>query len=121
MLIVLWSGLLLDAFWLRKTLTQAFPVRLERTSTSPSSLLPPTNQRKNWSYSSVTEVAVLRLSTGVISSSFCVAADPALSLSTMATGAAMGAVKVREPGFEVVQVAAAPPPLPAFTTVQEAG
>ena len=39
----------------------------------------------------------------------------------MATGAAMGAVKVRAPGFAVVQVAAAPPPVPPSTTDQVAG
>src|SRR4029450_2064460 len=118
---VLGWGLALDAFCCRSTLTQAPPVTLERTSTSAISAVPPLYQRKNWSKSSVTELAVLRLITGVISSSFWAAAVPALSLSTMATGATSGEENVRAPGLAVVQVAAAPPPLPPSTTVQVAG
>src|SRR5262245_37816218 len=114
---VLWSGLGLDAPCCRSTFTQLFPVRLERTSTSAISDGPKKVHLKNWSNSRVTEVAVDRLSTGVISSSFWVAEGPALSLSTMATGATSGGLKVRLPGLRVVQVAAAPPPEPPFTTV----
>src|SRR5437867_9084110 len=59
--------------------------------------------------------------TGVRSCSSCVAEKPACALSTIATGATIGEMKVRAPGLAVVQVAAAPPPVPPSTTVQKAG
>src|SRR5262245_19453383 len=120
MLIVLWSGLLLDAAWFTNTLTQAPPVRLERTSTSPFSACPSEYQRKYWSNSSVTDVAVERFITGVMSCSSCVAPVPALSLSTIATGETSGDENARAPGFAVVQVDAAPPPVPPSTMVHVA-
>src|SRR5580765_2052325 len=75
-----------------------------------------------WSNASCTVVALLRFNTGVMSSSSCVAPVPALSLSTMATGATRGAVMLRLPGLADVHVAAPlAPPVPPLTIVQVAG
>src|SRR5262245_21247112 len=121
MSIVRWLPSGLEAPCWRSTLTHAPPLATDRTSTSASSLLPPLYQRKYWSNSSVTAVAPAPLTGGVIICSSCVAPVPALSESTIATGDDSGAVMVRPPGFAVVQVAAAPPPDPPFTTVHVPG
>ena len=56
-----------------------------------------------------------------MSSSSCIAPEPAAALSTIATGLTRGGVSGLEPGFALVQAAAVPPPDPPFTTVQPAG
>ena len=112
---------MLEVFWLRSTFTHAPPVLLDLTSTSPFSAWLLLYQKKYWSNSSVTLVAADKFSTGVMSCSSGEAELPALSLSTIATGASSGSENVRLPGLAVVHVAAAPPPEPPSTTVQDEG
>src|SRR6185503_4804021 len=113
MSIVRWLGFGLESPCILRTLTQSPPVAVDRTSTSPTSDRLFTYQRKYWSKSRVTDVAPSKLMNGVSSCSSWVApVSPAASLSTLTTGAAIGASIERPPGLAAVHVAAAPPPKP---------